>query len=210
MAQTVEYQGYTIQSVPQYLTEWEKWRLRIFISVDDHLGIRSREFSSEVLYKTEREAEIHGIAFGQRLIDGKVAGRSIADMKTTDRRATPRLPVHFRTTFSDAPKLEGTGSMLDLSTGGCRIESTVIVEPGMSLELRIYVPHVVWRLLIEAATVQWVSGHTFGLAFFRITETERLRLDQILTNESEGRDAREEPRGTQYRQKGRVPSDLDH
>ena len=186
MEKTVEYQGYMIQSVPQYVTEWEKWRLRIFISVDDHLGIRSREFSSEVLYKTEQESEIHGIAFGQRLIDGKVAGRSVADMKTTDRRATPRLPVHFRTTFLDATKLEGTGIMLDLSTGGCRVESPVIVETGMSLELRIYVPHIVWRLLIEAATVQWVSGQTFGLAFFRISETELQRLTQVLTDNAEG------------------------
>ncbi len=186
MEKTVEYQGYTIQSVPQYVTEWEKWRLRILISVDDQLGIRSREFSSEVLSRTEREAEIHGIGFGQRLIDGKVAGRSVADMKTTDRRATPRLPVHFCTTFSDATKLEGTGIMLDLSMGGCRIESPVIVETGLSLELRIYVPHVVWRLLIEAATVQWVSAQTFGLAFFRISETELQRLGQVLTDESEG------------------------
>jgi hypothetical protein len=186
MEKTVEYQGYTIQSVPQYVTEWEKWRLRILISVDDQLGIRSREFSSEVLYRTEREAEIHGIGFGQRLIDGKVAGRSVADMKTTDRRATPRLPVHFCTTFLDATKLEGTGIMLDLSMGGCRIESPVIVETGLSLELRIYVPHVVWRLLIEAATVQWVSAQTFGLAFFRISETELQRLGQVLTDESEG------------------------
>ena len=186
MDKTEDYQGFTIQSVPQYVKEWEKWRLRIFISVGDHPGIPSREFYSEVLYKTEQEAEIHGIAFGQRLIDGKVAGRSVADMKTKDRRATRRIRVHFRTTFLGVPKLEGMGNMLDLSTGGCRIESPVLVVPGMSLELRIYVPHVVWRLLIEAATVQWVSGQTFGLAFFRVTETERQRLDQILTNESEG------------------------
>jgi hypothetical protein len=197
MEKTLEYRGYTIQSVPQYVTEWEKWRLRIFISVDDHLGIRSREFSSEVLYKTEGEAGIHGIAFGQRLIDGKVAGRSVADMKTTDRRATPRLRVHFRTTFSDAMKLEETGIMLDLSTGGCRIESPIIVETGMSLELRIYVPHVVWRLLIEAATVQWTSGQTFGLAFFRISETELKRLGQVLTVESEGGEGMRERKTTQ-------------
>ena len=70
------------------MTEWEKWRLRIFISVCYHLDIQSREFYSEVLYKTEQEAEIHGIAFGQCLIEGKVAGQSVADMKTKDRRAT--------------------------------------------------------------------------------------------------------------------------
>ena len=185
MAETVKYQGYTIQSAPQYVTQWEKWRLCFFISVDDHLGIRSREFSSTVLYLTEREADIQGIAFGQRLIDGKVTGRSVADMKMTDRRATPRLRMRFSTTFSDAPKLEGTGFMLDLSTDGCRIESPVTVEPGMSFELRIYPPHVVWRLLIEAAKVQWVSGQTFGLAFLRISETERQRLSQVLTDVSE-------------------------
>jgi hypothetical protein len=88
----------------------------------------------------------------------------------------PRLRVQFRTTFSTSSKLEGTGNMLDLSMGGCRIESPVIVEPGVSLELRIHAPDIEWPLMIEAASVQWVSGQTFGLAFFRITEPEHQRL----------------------------------
>jgi hypothetical protein len=180
MAKTVEYQGYTIQSAPSHRMEDEKWRLRIFISVEDNRGVRTREFSSEVLYTTEQEADIHGITFGQRLIDGKVEGRSVNDMKTTDRRATPRLRVQFRTTFSASSILEGTGIMLDLSSGGCRIESPVTVEPGVSLELRIYAPDIEWPLMIEAASVQWVSGQTFGLAFFRITNTEQQRLGQVI------------------------------
>ncbi|OAI43568.1 hypothetical protein AYO43_10165 [Nitrospira sp. SCGC AG-212-E16] len=182
MGKTMKYQGYIIQSAPQYITNWEQWQLRIVISVDDHPGIRAREFSSAVLYKTEQEADIHGIAFGQRLIDGKVEGRSVTDMKTTDRRATPRLRVQFHTTFSASSKLEGTGIMLDLSTGGCRIESPVTVESGLSLELRIYAPSMEWPLLIAVATVQWVSGQTSGLAFFRMTETKHERLSQVLTD----------------------------
>jgi PilZ domain-containing protein len=182
LEKTVEYQGYTIQSAPHHLVDGEKWRLRIFISLEDHRGIQTREFSAEVLYATEQEADIHGIAFGQRLIDGKVEGQSVMDMKTADRRATPRLRVQFRTTFSAALKLEGMGIMLDLSTGGCRIESPVTVEPGASLELRIYVPDIEWPLMIEAASVQWVSGQTFGLAFFRITEPEHQRLEQVISN----------------------------
>ena len=154
--------------------------------MEDHRGIRTREFSADVVYATEQEADIHGIAFGQRLIDGKVEGRSFMEMKTVDRRATPRLRVQFRTTFSASSTLEGTGIMLDLSTGGCRIESPVTVEPGMSLELRIYAPDFEWPLMIEAASVQWVSGQTFGLAFFRITETEQQRLGQVLSNQMEG------------------------
>ena len=113
-------------------------------------------------------------------------GQSVMDMKTEDRRATPRLRVQFRTTFSASSKLEGTGIILDLSTGGCRIESPVTVEPGMSLELRIYAPDIEWPLMVEAASVQWVSGQIFGLAFFRITETEHQRLGQVISALMEG------------------------
>ena len=182
MAKTVEYQGYTIQSAPHHLADGEKWQLCIFISVEDHRGVRTRKFSADVLYATEQEADIHGTTFGQRLIDGKVEGQSVMDLKTTDRRATPRLRVQFRTTFSASSKLEGTGTMLDLSTGGCRIDSPVTVEQGLSLELRIYAPDVEWPLMVEAASVQWVSGQTFGLAFFRITETEQQRLGQVISD----------------------------
>lgn len=187
MGKTFEYQGYTIQSAPHHFADGEKWQLRIFISVDDHWGVRTREFSADGLYMTSQEADIHGIAFGQRLIDGKVEGQSVIDMKTVDRRATPRLRVQFRTTFSTSTRLEGMGVMLDLSTGGCRIESPVTVEPGTSLELRIYAPGVEWPLMIEVASVQWVSGQIFGLAFFRITETEQQRLGQVIRDLMDGR-----------------------
>ena len=186
MAKTVEYEGYTIHSTPQYQTDSEQWRLRIFISFEDHRGVRTREFSSEVLYATEQEADIHGTTFGQRLIDGKVEGQSVMDMRTEDRRAMPRLRVQFRTTFSGSTILEGTGVMLDLSMGGCRIESQVTVEPGVSLELRIYAPDIEWPLMIEAASVQWVSGQTFGLAFFQIRDTEHQRLEQVISDLMEG------------------------
>ena len=180
MEKTVEYHGYKIQSAPYPLANGETWRLRIFISLEDHRGVRTREFSSDVVYATKQEADTHGIAFGQRLIDGKVEGRSVMDMKTADRRATPRLRVLFRTTFSDSTKVKGTGLLLDLSMGGCRLESQVTVEPDVSLELRIYVPDLEWPLLIEAAKVQWVSGQIFRLAFIRLTDTEHQRLGQVI------------------------------
>ncbi|NOS80237.1 MAG: PilZ domain-containing protein [Nitrospira sp.] len=190
MGKTIEYQGYTIQSAPHHLADDEKWQLRIFISVEDHRGVKTREFSADVVYATKLEADIHGVAFGQHLIDGKVEGQSVMDMKTVDRRATPRLRVQFRTTFSSSTKREGTGVMLDLSSGGCRVESPVPVEPGVLLELRIYAPDVEWPLVIEAANVQWVSGQTFGLAFFRITETEQQRLGEVIEDLMEGGEER--------------------
>src|ERR1700704_6066072 len=103
------------------------------------------------------------------------------DMKTNDRRTIPRLHVQFRTTFLGASPLEGTGLMLDLSMGGCRIQSRVIVEPGASLELRVHAPDIGWPLMIEEASVQWVNGQTFGLAFFRVSATEQQRLGQVIS-----------------------------
>jgi len=38
MAKTLDYQGYTIQSMPHYETFREKWQRRIFVSFDHHQG----------------------------------------------------------------------------------------------------------------------------------------------------------------------------
>lgn len=114
------------------------------------------------------------------------------DMKIEDRRATPRCRVQFRTTASDPTQPEGTGLMLDLSRGGCRLESPFLFLPGLSLELRIYAPGLDWPLVIDGADVQWVSEQTAGLAFVRIRATEQQRLDEVLATRlartSEGAD----------------------
>jgi hypothetical protein len=43
-----------------------------------------------------------------------------------------------------------------------------------------------WPLIIEAASVQWVSGQIFGLAFVRLTDTEYQRLGQVIMDLMEG------------------------
>lgn len=102
-------------------------------------------------------------------------------MNDENRRATPRIRVQFRITFSATPALEGTGVILDLSAGGCRVESPLMLSPGASLELRIHVPDLAWPVMVDAATVQWVRDQTFGLAFLRMKDSERQRLDQLIT-----------------------------
>ena len=180
MAKMVEYEGYIIQSTPQYQADWDEWRVRILISSKDYPSAPSREFSSNALYATEQEADIDGTTFGRRVVDGKVAGQSVDDMKRDDRRAMPRIRVQFRATFCSSPTLEGTGVLLDLSLGGCRIESPVTMEQGVALELRIYAHNIEWPLMIQGASVQWVSGKTFGLAFFQVTIAEQQRLGQVV------------------------------
>ena len=107
MGKTLEYQGYTIQSSPYHLADGEKWQLRIFVSVDDHRGVKAREFSADGVYATEQEADIHGIAFGQRLIDGKVEGQAVMDMKTVDR--WPDLRTGLLSDHGDGATAFGAG-----------------------------------------------------------------------------------------------------
>ena len=88
MARIITHQGYTIQSTP-HETDGDKWRLHIRISREDHRGVRISEFSAQVLCVCEQEADVHGIAFGQRIIDRKVKGMSVMDLKPEEPRATP-------------------------------------------------------------------------------------------------------------------------
>ncbi|TLY13471.1 MAG: PilZ domain-containing protein [Nitrospirae bacterium] len=95
-------------------------------------------------------------------------------------RKHTRFPVDFRSTFSGSTILEGGGTVLDLSLGGCRVESPASVQVGLVVDLRIYVPGLDWPLLIDEAAVRWVRGSTFGLAFLRLGQTEDERLRQVL------------------------------
>jgi hypothetical protein len=89
------------------------------------------------------------------------------------------------------------GTILDLSQNGCRLESPLLMLPGLSLELRIAVPGLEWALMIDGADVQWADEDHVGLAFVRIRETERQRLSELvaarlLKEADTGEDAQEE------------------
>lgn len=96
-----------------------------------------------------------------------------------DRRTQPRFTTQFRSTFS-RNQYEGQGRALDLSIGGCKIESEANVVQGATLECRLHIPDLDWPLRIDEATVRWVEGHTFGLSFTRIRPEEKAKLMQLL------------------------------
>lgn len=118
------------------------------------------------------------------------------NLKVEDQRAAPRVGVQFRAMVSGSAQPEGTGIILDLSRSGCRLESQLLMLPGLSLELRIAVPGMEWALAIDGADVQWEHEETAGLAFVRIRETEQKRLDDVMTTrlvkKSEGDEAQGE------------------
>jgi hypothetical protein len=56
--------------------------------------------------------------------------------RSTDKRLHPRFTAQFRSTFSGGQR-DGQGKTIDLSDGGCRIESDHPVVAGSSFESRI-------------------------------------------------------------------------
>lgn len=97
-----------------------------------------------------------------------------------DRRVQPRFTTQFRSTFSGQSQ-EGQGRTLDISAGGCKIESDMRVEQGATFECRLHIPGLDWPLRIDEATVRWVDGNSFGIAFSRITPEEFAKLRTVLS-----------------------------
>ena len=56
-----------------------------------------------------------------------------------EQRKNLRFPVKFRSSFSSIGLVGGEGNIVDLSIRGCRIESSIDVQPGASLDVRITV-----------------------------------------------------------------------
>jgi PilZ domain len=99
--------------------------------------------------------------------------------RSTDKRLYPRFTAQFRSTFSGGQR-EGQGKTLDLSDGGCRIETDQPVIVGASFECRIYAPGLSWPLRVDEAQVRWVEGKTFGLQFVTMRPDELVKLRQVI------------------------------
>lgn len=98
-----------------------------------------------------------------------------------DRRVQPRFTAQFRSTFS-GQKQEGQGRTLDISVGGCKVESEMKVAQGGKFECRLHIPGLDWPLRIDEITVRWVDGNSFGVEFSRIDPAEFAKLKMVLSN----------------------------
>jgi len=109
-----------------------------------------------------------------------------SEVRAQERRVQPRFTTQFRSTFS-GQRQEGQGRTLDISAGGCKIESEMKVERGAKFECRLHVPGLDWPLRIDEATVRWVDSNTFGIGFTRISPDELRKLQTVLKKlEDEG------------------------
>jgi hypothetical protein len=77
----IQYQGYTIRSYPRRLPKRDGpkrdgWTIKISISWQTDGLTKVKEYSADSPFPSEAEADIHGITFGQRIIDNKIPGLS--------------------------------------------------------------------------------------------------------------------------------------
>ena len=97
-----------------------------------------------------------------------------------DLRRHHRFPVHFQSMFSGPQLNESFGTMVNLSEGGCGIQTDSQVYPGMQLTLRLHVPNEDAPIKIEQAAVHWNRVGEIGLGFITVASSDRQRLSHLI------------------------------
>jgi len=99
----------------------------------------------------------------------------------TEQRQHVRYQVEFPATFAGAHA--GIGIVYNLGMGGCKVVSDLEVTDSALLTVHLQIPEQTMTITIQAATVQWILEHEFGVAFLELQELERARLEQFLATQ---------------------------
>jgi hypothetical protein len=94
-------------------------------------------------------------------------------------RVSSRFPVQI-TMIYRGQHSAGQGIVQELSRVGCRILGNDPVVAGETLRVQLSLPISKKQLIIEQATVKWVKGWEFGLAFKRLQAQEADQLHRLL------------------------------
>jgi hypothetical protein len=96
-----------------------------------------------------------------------------------ERRKHRRVPASLKSLLR-ANSHEIEGQTVDLSLGGAKFESTLVVQPGRQLVVKLIVPDLDEPVYIDRAQVQWVQDQTFGVEFLEVRQEERGELEQLI------------------------------
>jgi hypothetical protein len=72
VSRNARYKNYTIRSTPLQHPDSRLWTIGITIDWERNGQVTERPYSTKNTYRTEVEADLHGIAYGQLIIDGQV------------------------------------------------------------------------------------------------------------------------------------------
>ena len=96
-----------------------------------------------------------------------------------ERRQHRRVPAQVKSLLQ-ANAHEVEGETVDLSLGGAKFESSLVVQPGRQITVKLIIPGVTEPVFIEHAQVQWVHDQTFGVRFLEIRQQELDELEQLI------------------------------
>jgi hypothetical protein len=96
-----------------------------------------------------------------------------------ERRQHRRVPAQVKSLLrANSHEVEGT--TVDLSLGGAKVESDLVVQPGRQIALKLIVPGRPHPVCIEQAQVQWIHDQTFGVQFVDIRQQGLDELEQLI------------------------------
>jgi hypothetical protein len=91
-----------------------------------------------------------------------------------------RVQVQCPVQFTHEDGVTGQGIILNLSMGGCAIQSNTPVFDNMLVTMQFTPSEGKPSVTIEMGRVRWATLHEFGVEFLMVLPGERSRLDRFL------------------------------
>lgn len=96
-----------------------------------------------------------------------------------EQRRHVRLAVDFPISF-EGDGSKGEGKVINISRGGCAVESAAPVRSGQYFSAVLQPPSQQVPLLVDLAVVRWSTGAAFGLEFIRMEDSAKTGLRRYL------------------------------
>ncbi len=103
----------------------------------------------------------------------------VSEGQAVDARRHRRYQVYFKSELSATQAPEGSGLIMDLSSGGCKVTSMLSVPPGTHMTLRIALEEKNVELELKGVS-RWTRGMQFGVEFIEMPQEVRDQLVQVL------------------------------
>ena len=95
-------------------------------------------------------------------------------------RKHPRFPVSLSSTLVYQNRFSHAGSIRDLSTKGCRVDSIISPFTGMQLAMQLHIPGEPKPIVIDNAAVRWADSAGIGLEFLTVAPRHQDRLNRMI------------------------------
>jgi len=96
-----------------------------------------------------------------------------------DQREYERIPVRFAVSFS-SDRIKGQGNLIELSMGGCSLQTETRLPPGEVLQLSFQASEQDAHIRVEAIVVRSVRPPTVGMEFLRVPSPQKEALRQVV------------------------------